>query len=116
MRNGRGYGSKTAALPGFILKPGAWAVVRFSNTNTAAGATLNIGGTGAKPIQYHGKVLTAGTPGAGRAYAFIYTGSAYELVGDVLTLAEGCHSTPRGISTLIFPLFRMTRCGPSCSP
>ena len=81
--------AKTAALPGFILKPGAWAVVRFSNTNTAAGATLNIGGTGAKPIQYHGKALTAGTPGAGRAYAFIYTGNAYELVGDVLTLAEG---------------------------
>lgn len=81
--------AKTAALPGFILKPGAWAVVRFSNTNTAAGATLNIGGTGAKPIQYHGKALTAGTPGAGRAYAFIYTGSAYELVGDVLTLVEG---------------------------
>ncbi len=81
--------AKTAALPGFILKPGAWAVVRFSNTNTAAGATLNIGGTGAKPIQYHGKALTAGTPGAGRAYAFIYTGSVYELVGDVLTLAEG---------------------------
>ena len=41
---------KTAALPDFVLREGTTLHIKFTNGNTASSPTLNVGGTGAKPL------------------------------------------------------------------
>ena len=77
--------AKTVALAGFTLATGARVLVKFTVTNSAANPTLDVNGTGAKPIQYRGAAIAAGTLAANRTYEFVYTGAQYELVGDVDT-------------------------------
>ena len=77
--------AKTVALSGFALATGARVLVKFTVTNSAANPTLDVNGTGAKPIQYRGAAIAAGTLAANRTYGFVYTGAQYELVGDVDT-------------------------------
>lgn len=84
-----GTAAKTAALAGFRLQTGAALRVKFANANTAANATLNVGGTGAKPLYYHGKAVPAGLLAAGHTYAVVYNGTQYEIIGDVLVLESG---------------------------
>lgn len=84
-----GTAAKTAALAGFRLQAGAALRVKFVNANTAANATLNVGGTGAKPLHYHGKSVPAGLLAAGHTYAVVYNGTQYEIIGDILVLAAG---------------------------
>ena len=77
--------AKTVALSGFAMATGARVLVKFTVTNSAANPTLDVNGTGAKPIQYRGAAIAAGTLAANRTYEFVYTGAQYELVGDVDT-------------------------------
>lgn len=84
-----GTAAKTASLAGFKLQTGAALRVKFTNANTATGATLNVGGTGAKPLYYHGKAVPAGLLAAGHTYAVVFNGTQYEIVGDILVLAAG---------------------------
>ena len=84
-----GTAAKTAALAGFKLQTGSALRVKFANANTAAGATLNVGGTGEKPLYYQGKAVPAGLPAAGRMYTVVFNGAQYEIVGDLLVLAAG---------------------------
>ena len=77
--------AKVVSLPGFALATGAEVTVRFTVTNTASSPTLNVNGTGAKPIQYRNAAIAAGYLAANRTYRFVYDGSSYELVGDVDT-------------------------------
>ena len=78
-----GTAAKTVALSGFVLATGAEVTVRFTVTNTASSPTLNINGTGAKPIQYRNAAISAGDLAANRVYKFVYDGGAWELVGDI---------------------------------
>ncbi|MGF0000477.1 hypothetical protein [Desulfovibrio sp. SGI.133] len=80
-----GTAAKVVSIPGFALATGAEVTVRFTVTNTASSPTLNINGTGAKPIQYRNAAIAAGYLAANRTYRFVYDGSSYELVGDVDT-------------------------------
>lgn len=75
--------AKVVSLSGFKLQTGAEVTVRFTVTNTASSPTLNVNGTGAKPIQYRNAAISAGYLAANRTYRFVYDGSSYELVGDV---------------------------------
>lgn len=75
--------AKAVSLSGFTLATGAEITVRFSATNTAANPTLNVNGTGAKPIQYRNVAVTAGVLAANRTYRLVYDGSSWELVGDL---------------------------------
>ena len=77
--------AKTVSLTGFKLVTGAVVFVRCTVTNTAANPTLNVNSTGAKAIQYRNVAVSAGTLAANRVYAFVYDGSAWELIGDVDT-------------------------------
>jgi len=76
---------KVVDCPGFVILSGAKITVRFSVTNTAANPTLNVNGTGAKPIYYRNAAISAGYLAANRIYTFVYDGAQYELVGDVNT-------------------------------
>ncbi len=84
-----GTAAKTAALAGFRLQTGAALRVKFANTNTAANPTLNVGGTGAKPLYHHGKAVPAGLLAAGRMYTVVFNGTQYEITGDILVLGSG---------------------------
>ncbi|MBD5156565.1 MAG: BppU family phage baseplate upper protein [Butyrivibrio sp.] len=76
---------KTVTCAGFTPSLGAEIVVYFQNANTADNPTLNVSGTGAKPIYYHGKAIPAGYIKAARIIALRSTGSAYSVVGDIDT-------------------------------
>lgn len=76
-----GSSGKTVAVSGFNLTSGAEVRVKFANTNTAAGPTLNVNGTGPKPIYSNGvRVIEAtGLFQAGAVYAFVYDGENYNI-------------------------------------
>lgn len=77
--------AKTVECKGFGLITGAAVTVKFTVTNSAANPTLNVNSTGAKPIYYRGKAISAGNLAANHTYTFIYTGTQYDLVGDIDT-------------------------------
>ena len=78
---------KTALCEGYELKKGASVLVKFSQTNTALSPELDISGTGARPVGYHGSGSYFDFPSgvqdffkAGRTYLFSYDGSSYQCV------------------------------------
>ncbi|MBR1493900.1 MAG: hypothetical protein IJ601_02485 [Acidaminococcaceae bacterium] len=77
--------AKTVACKNFRLATGSLIFVKFTVTNTAANATLNVNSTGAKVIQYRGSAISAGYLAANRTYGFMYDGSNYQLIGDLDT-------------------------------
>ena len=77
--------SKAVNAEGFSLMAGAEVTVKFTETNTAHSPKLNVNGTGAKPIYFHGAAIPSGYPEAGSVYGFRYNGVQWELVGDLVT-------------------------------
>lgn len=75
--------AKTVSCTGFLLSTGAEIAVKFNNTNTASSPTLNVNGTGAKPIYYRGSAIAAGYIAANRTYTFRYNGTQWDFVGDI---------------------------------
>ena len=94
-----GTAAKTVTLTAgtFALGTGARVLVKFTVTNTAANPTLNVGGTGAKAIQYRGSAISTGYLAANRTYEFVYDGTNYQLVGDINT--DTNNATAQNIST-----------------
>lgn len=80
---------KTVECPGFKLYIGAAIYVHFTlynNTASVGSLTLNVNGTGAKPIRYRGSNLTsAGIISVGRIYCFVYDGNYWQISGDLDT-------------------------------
>ena len=77
--------AKTATKSGFVLAQGAEVCIKFSNTNTATAPTLNVNGTGAKPIYYNGAGLTKNNAGilkSGDIISFIYDGTNWVIKGS----------------------------------
>ena len=71
------------------LEAGVLIYVKFSNYNTATNPTLNVNGTGAKPIKRYG-ATSAGTSAAsswnaGGIVALMYDGSYWQIVGFLNT-------------------------------
>ena len=83
---------KTVACTGFALVTNAKMDVKFTVTNTAANPTLNVNGTGAKPIYYRGSAISAGYLAANRTYSFRYNGTQWEFVGDINTDSNTTYS------------------------
>lgn len=66
----------------FTLEKGARICVKFTNANTVAAPTLNVGGTGAKAIYWHGAALASSQYWQDSAVVdFVYNGNQWELVG-----------------------------------
>ncbi len=74
---------KAISLDHFALVPGAIVQVVFANVNTAVAPTLNINGTGAKPITCHGIPVEVGALAQGQVYTLIYSGSAWQIIGGM---------------------------------
>ena len=75
--------AKTVTCTGFGLITGAEITMKFTYTNTASSPTLNVNGTGAKPIYYRGSAISASYLGANRTYTFRYNGAQWDFVGDI---------------------------------
>ena len=89
--------AKTASLTGFSLQSGSTVYVKFENTNAAANVTLNINGTGAKPVYARGSQVGSTNLGvdtlkANYIYLMVYDGSNY-------IIATGIDSAPTQISS-----------------
>lgn len=77
--------AKTVSCAGFNAALGAEIVVYFKNANTAANPTLNVNGTGAKPIYYRGKSIPTNNITVAKILTLRSTGTAYSVVGDINT-------------------------------
>lgn len=79
-----GTGTKTASVTSgtFSLITGARVTVKFTNGNASSSSPyLNINGTGAKPIYWHGSGLTSDKYWeAGAVLDFVYNGTQWEMV------------------------------------
>jgi hypothetical protein len=78
--------AKTAAVAGYTLAAGCIIVVKFDNGNTAANPTLNISGTGAKPL-YTGIAPTGNLPAYYKAL-LQFGGTYYSLLNPPI-MASG---------------------------
>ena len=90
--------AKVVSLTSFTLVTGARITIKFTVTNTAASPTLNVNGTGAKPIVYRGSAIAAGYLAANRVYEFVYDGTNYALVGDIDTNTNTTYSAGAGLT------------------
>ena len=80
--------AKVASCENFALRTGAIVSVRFTYSNTAANPTLNVNGTGAKPIRLNGSALPeANWWKAGDLVTLVYDGAAWS-VADGATLTQ----------------------------
>lgn len=75
------HNDSTGGSSKFMLKTGVTIAVKFSNTNTVKNPTLNVNGTGAKPIYQYGTVAastsTASSWRAGAVVLLTYDGSGW---------------------------------------
>ena len=87
---GLGYGvcstaattaAKSVTISNFLLLTGGIVSVLFTTANTAAGATLNVSSTGAKPIRVNGSAVQPGLIKAQTVVQMQYDGTAWNIVG-----------------------------------
>ena len=72
--------AKTVAIDRFSLTAGAIVIVKFTNGNTASNPTLNVSGTGAKPLYYCDAALPTSMTPRGCSLMFVYSGNSYDVL------------------------------------
>ena len=88
-----GTATKTAAFSNFVLETGCLIAVKFTNGNSASGATLNVNSTGAKAIHVNGAAVAVGAIIPNGVYLLVYDGTNWamltrESVSDAITDGE----------------------------
>jgi hypothetical protein len=76
--------TKTVNIPQYNLVTGARVTVKFENENTATNPTLNVSDTGARPIIYKGSSIPADALSANSVREFVFDGTNYLLIGDLV--------------------------------
>lgn len=74
--------AKVVTIPDFTLENGVGVMVKFKNNNTTNSPTLNVSGTGAKPIYIDPSVGTSVSWEAWKVLSFVYDGTNWQLVCD----------------------------------
>lgn len=77
--------AKAVNIPNFKLITGATISVKFENAVSVNNSTLNVTGSGNKPIFYHGNAIAANKLLAKTVYTFVYDGTNWNVVGDLTT-------------------------------
>ena len=72
----------TAGINNFTLVAGAYVHIKVNDVN--ANATLNVNSTGAKDIYYNGVQIGTGMLSNGNIYTFIYDGTQWNVIGDII--------------------------------
>lgn len=77
-----GTAAKTATCQGFSLIPGTTIEIKFTNLNSIDNPTLNINGTGAKPIYYKDARVKYQSLAQNFVYKMVYDGTNYQIIND----------------------------------
>ena len=89
--------AKAVTISGFTLTTGIHVYVKFNEANSAAvgSLTLNVSGTGAKPIKCRASenLGTAGSLAANGIYEFVYDGTNWVMVGSAVTGVKGANES-----------------------
>lgn len=72
----------TANIPNFDLHTGVSVQIKMA-ADSVAGATLNVGSTGAQSIYYKGSAIGEGLLENGSVYAFVYDGTNWVVIGEL---------------------------------
>ncbi len=80
--------AKTVSCEGFALVTGAEITVYFTFGSSADNPTLNVNGTGAKPIFYKGSTINRYLIKEKNTYTFRYNGAHYDVVGEIGTMYQ----------------------------
>ena len=94
--------AKTATVqepPGFQLKEGVVVSVKFTNANTASSPTLNVDGTGAKPIRTLG--TSSAYWAAGQTVLFVYDGTYWQVASAPVWASTVTVGNPASRNVLI---------------
>ena len=97
--------AKEVTIGNFKLYTGAWVVVKFNNTNSAAVAslTLNVDSTGARPIKHkNANLKSVDDLVANRYNMFIYDGTNYQLVGELDNMVKQTSTTTESFRPILF--------------
>lgn len=74
--------AKVVTLDNFSLETGASVRIKFTYANSVSSPTLNINGTGAKSIYWHGATLASSQYWqAGAVLDFVYNGTQWDMIG-----------------------------------
>lgn len=85
-----GVQAKSVVVENIVLVVGARITIKFKNAIATDNPTLNVSGTGAKPITMDSQPVGKGCFDAGGCYEFVYTGDSWEcLSGMVRTKVFG---------------------------
>lgn len=88
-----GTAAKVATLSGFTLTTGSLVAIKFSNINTHTSPTLNVNGTGAKPIyDYRTSAYPVIGAVSNSTHLFVYNGSQWVLLNPNTSIStlEAC--------------------------
>lgn len=91
--------AKTVSLTNTVLTPGGIISVLFTNAFTVSGATLNVNGTGAKPINIFGGTIPPGKVKANTILVMEYDGMRFNVIGIESQVA----AAPDGFVDLALP-------------
>ena len=74
-----------AAIPNFVLQPGAMVAVMFEHGNSATDPTLNVNATGAKPIYncYNNASIASTDIAAKTTAQLVYNGEQWVLLNPM---------------------------------
>ena len=78
-----GTAAKVASFTNFALEAGCLIAVKFTNGNSASGATLNVNSTGAKAIQVNGAAVAVGAIMPNGVYLLAYDGTNWAMLNPV---------------------------------
>ena len=78
-----GTAAKVASFTNFALEAGCLIAVKFTNGNSASGATLNVNSTGAKAIQVNGAAVAVGAIIPNGVYLLAYDGTNWAMLNPV---------------------------------
>lgn len=84
--------AKASSVTGFSLYAGVTVAIRFTYANTAVSPTLNVSGTGAKPIYTNG--VRYAYWAAGATVTFVYDGSSWFVCSSPVYASESTIGNP----------------------
>lgn len=92
-----GTAAKVASFTNFALEAGCLIAVKFTNGNSASGATLNVNSTGAKAIYYNGSAISANVIATNGVYLLIYDGTNWVMLNPI-TLSDAIADGETGLA------------------
>ena len=92
-----GTAAKVASFTNFALEAGCLIAVKFTNGNSASGATLNVNSTGAKAIYYNGSAISTNVIATNGVYLLIYDGTNWVMLNPI-TLSDSITDGETGLA------------------